>query len=123
MRRILVTTATVAFLAACAHPPKEVPSTDAAAPIARPAPRPTPSSPVGTVTIPGTIDRAKAQAIGMEYARRHWPELKPSFATAFILRDGSFKVVVAFDKSHAGASVYVRNTDGEVMDASIAGNH
>jgi hypothetical protein len=111
----------LSLLAACARSPKDVFGPDAAPPVAPPpgatggAP-----SPPGLVTFPGTIGRPKAESIALEYARKRWPQYGPNIATAFIQRDGSFHVVVGFVKRPDAASVYIRSTDGEVMDASIA---
>jgi hypothetical protein len=108
-------------LPACRSTPTEVSSTDAA-PVVRATPSAVASQagPVSTVNIPGSIDRPRAEQIGLEYARKRWPEFQPKIATAFIEHDGSFHVVVGFVKRRDAASVYVRNTDGDVMDASIA---
>jgi hypothetical protein len=83
------------------------------------APHPPPGL-TGSVAVKGPVDRAKAEKIGLFYARVHWPGYKPALATAFNTGDGEYRVVVGFDRRPDAASVFVRIEDGEVVDASIA---
>jgi hypothetical protein len=97
--------------------PAERPADDGAIPVSA---RLTLREPGGTVSQKEPVDRAKAERIGLFYARTHWPRYEPSLATAFNTGSGEYRVVVGFDKRADAASVYVRMTDGQVVDASIA---
>jgi hypothetical protein len=74
----------------------------------------------GTVTVKDPVDRAKAERIALFFARMRWSQYAPSIATGFNTGNGEYRVVVGFDRRPDAATVFVRISDGQVTDASIA---
>jgi hypothetical protein len=124
---LFVLGALVGLPGACSRAPRESAAAeraDASLPVvsvdSASAPHETTPALTTTVTVRGPVDRAKAERIGLFYARLHWARYKPQLATAFNTGHGDYKVVVGFDGRPDAASVWVRIDDGEVVDASIA---
>jgi hypothetical protein len=94
---------------ACSRPAEEAPHTDAAAPVVS-----------AEVTVREPVDRAKAERIGLFYARMRWARYAPTVATGFNTGHGEYRIVIGFDRRPDAATVFVRSSDGQLLDASIA---